>query len=105
MKGYMKVGRVMDTVRMLEAMRHQEDTASHPDHVTYTTVVSAFVNSGSMDRARQVLAEMVRISVPANRITYNILLKGLNIEALVVSVCIEEFLKILLKLVPVIFIV
>ncbi|PON69227.1 Tetratricopeptide-like helical domain containing protein [Parasponia andersonii] len=76
MKGYMKVGRVMDTVRMLEAMRHQEDTASHPDHVTYTTVVSAFVNSGSMDRARQVLAEMVRISVPANRITYNILLKG-----------------------------
>lgn len=76
MKGYMKAGRVTDTVRMLEAMRHQDDNASHPDHVTYTTVVSAFVKSGSMDRARQVLAEMTRISVPANRITYNILLKG-----------------------------
>lgn len=76
MKGYMKAGRIADTVRMLEAMRHQEDTASHPDHVTYTTVVSAFVNAGSMDRARQVLAEMTRIGVPANRITYNILLKG-----------------------------
>lgn len=76
MKGYMKVGRVTDTVRMLEAMRHQEDSDSHPDHVSYTTVVSAFVNSGSMDRARQVLAEMTRIGVPANRITYNILLKG-----------------------------
>ncbi|EXC16278.1 hypothetical protein L484_024452 [Morus notabilis] len=76
MKGYMKAGRVTDTVRMLEAMRHQEDSASHPDHVSYTTVVSAFVNSGSMDRARQVFAEMTRIRVPANRITYNILLKG-----------------------------
>ncbi|KAL3531895.1 hypothetical protein ACH5RR_005416 [Cinchona calisaya] len=76
MKGYMKAGRIADTVRMLEAMRHQEDKASHPDQVTYTTVVSAFVKAGSMDRARQVLAEMTRIGVPANRITYNILLKG-----------------------------
>lgn len=76
MKGYMNAGRVTDTVRMLEAMRHQDDSASHPDHVTYTTVVSAFVKSGSIDRARQVLAEMTRIAVPANRITYNILLKG-----------------------------
>ncbi|KAL6957626.1 hypothetical protein U1Q18_040416 [Sarracenia purpurea var. burkii] len=76
MKGYMKGGRVNDTVRMLEAMRHQEDSASHPDHVTYTTVVSALVKVGSMDRARQVLAEMTRVRVPANRITYNILLKG-----------------------------
>lgn len=76
MKGYMKVGRVTDTVRMLEAMRNQDDNDSHPDHVSYTTVVSAFVNSGSMDRARQVLAEMTRIGVPANRITYNILIKG-----------------------------
>ncbi|CAI9098082.1 OLC1v1034661C1 [Oldenlandia corymbosa var. corymbosa] len=76
MKGYMRAGRVVDTVRMLEAMRHQEDRASHPDHVTYTTVVSAFVKAGAMDRARQVLAEMTRIGVPANRITYNILLKG-----------------------------
>lgn len=76
MKGYMKEGRVTDTVRMLEAMRYQSDKASQPDHVTYTTVVSAFVKAGSMDRARQVLAEMSRIGVPANRITYNILLKG-----------------------------
>ncbi|KAL7251723.1 hypothetical protein ACSBR1_013558 [Camellia fascicularis] len=75
-KGYMKQGRVSDTVRMLEAMRHQEDGASHPDHVTYTTVISALVKVGSMDRARQVLVEMARIAVPANRITYNILLKG-----------------------------
>ncbi|KAJ7977012.1 Pentatricopeptide repeat-containing protein [Quillaja saponaria] len=76
MKGYMNAGRVTDTVRMLEAMRRQDDNASHPDHVTYTTVVSALVKVGSMDRARQVLAEMTRIGVPANRITYNILLKG-----------------------------
>ncbi|CAL0316974.1 unnamed protein product [Lupinus luteus] len=76
MKGYMKAGRVADTVRMLEAMRHQDDSASHPDHVSYTTVVSALVKTGSMDRARQVLSEMLRIGVAANRITYNILLKG-----------------------------
>ncbi|CAJ2656617.1 pentatricopeptide repeat-containing protein chloroplastic-like [Trifolium pratense] len=76
MKGYMKAGRVTDTVRMLEAMRCQDDSASHPDHVSYTTVVSALVKAGFMDRAREVLAEMTRISVPANRITYNILLKG-----------------------------
>lgn len=76
MKGYMKAGRVADTVRMLEAMRHQEDSASHPDHVSYTTVISALVKAGSMDRARQVLVEMTRIGVPANRFTYNILLKG-----------------------------
>ncbi|CAN0881367.1 Pentatricopeptide repeat-containing protein At3g09650, chloroplastic [Linum grandiflorum] len=76
MKGYMKQGRLTDTVRMLEAMRHEDDDASLPDHVTYTTVVSAFVKAGKMDRARQVLAEMTRIGVAANRITYNILLKG-----------------------------
>ncbi|PQQ04081.1 pentatricopeptide repeat-containing protein [Prunus yedoensis var. nudiflora] len=76
MKGYMNVGRVTDTVRMLEALRHQDDSSSHPDHVTYTTVISAFVKAGSMDRARRVLAEMTRVGVPANRITYNILLKG-----------------------------
>ncbi|CDP06702.1 unnamed protein product [Coffea canephora] len=76
MKGYMRAGRISDTVRMLEAMRHQEDRTSHPDHVTYTTVISAFVRAGLMDRAREVLAEMARIGIPANRITYNILLKG-----------------------------
>lgn len=76
MKGYMKEGRVADTVRMLEAMRCQEDSGSQPDHVAYTTVISVLVKAGSMDRARQVLAEMSRIGVPANRVTYNILLKG-----------------------------
>ncbi|KAF7113527.1 hypothetical protein RHSIM_RhsimUnG0118600 [Rhododendron simsii] len=76
MKGYMKEGRVIDTVRMLEAMRHQEDSASQPNHVSYTTAVSAFAKVGAMDRAREVLAEMIRIGVQANRITYNILLKG-----------------------------
>lgn len=76
MKGYMKQGRVTDTVRMLGAMRRQEDSASQPNHVSYTTVVSAFVKVGAMDKAREVLAEMTRIGVQANRITYNILLKG-----------------------------
>lgn len=76
MKGYMIAGRITDTVRMLEAMTHQEDRACHPNHVTYTTVISAFVKAGSMDRARQVLAEMTRIGVPVNLVTYNILLKG-----------------------------
>ncbi|EYU41632.1 hypothetical protein ABFS82_10G040300 [Erythranthe guttata] len=76
MKGYMKAGRVADTVRVLEAMRHQKDDTSLPDHVTYTTVISAFVKAGSMDRARQVLTEMAKMRVPANLITYNILLKG-----------------------------
>lgn len=76
MKGYMKAGRVEHTVQMLEAMRHQEDTGSHPNHVSYTTVISALVKAGSMDKARQVLAEMTRVGVPANRFTYNILLKG-----------------------------
>ncbi|XP_047959868.1 pentatricopeptide repeat-containing protein At3g09650, chloroplastic [Salvia hispanica] len=76
MKGYMKAGRVADVVRMLEAMSHQKDSSSHPDHVTYTTVISTFVKAGAMDRARLVLVEMARIGVPANLITYNILLKG-----------------------------
>ncbi|WCJ34585.1 Pentatricopeptide repeat-containing protein At3g09650 chloroplastic [Euphorbia peplus] len=76
MKGYMNQGRVNDTIRMLEAMRRQDNVSSHPDHVTYTTVISTLVKVGSMERARQVLAEMTRIGVPANRITYNILLKG-----------------------------
>lgn len=76
MKGYMNQGRVKDTVRTLEAMRNQGDAASQPDHVTYTTVVSAFVKAGTMDRAREVLAEMTRLGVPANLVTYNILLKG-----------------------------
>ncbi|XP_071734764.1 pentatricopeptide repeat-containing protein At3g09650, chloroplastic-like [Rutidosis leptorrhynchoides] len=76
MKGYMKAGRIKDTVRMLEAMRSQEDSDSRPDHVTYTTVVSALVNVGSMEKAKQVLTEMSKAGIQANRVTYNILLKG-----------------------------
>ncbi|KAL6005776.1 hypothetical protein ACLOJK_032030 [Asimina triloba] len=76
MKGYMNEGRLSDVVRMLEAMRHQSESASHPDHVTYTTVITALVKEGSMDRARYLLAEMARVGVPANRVTYNVLLRG-----------------------------
>ncbi|KAL6507946.1 hypothetical protein OROGR_024141 [Orobanche gracilis] len=76
LKGYMKAGCVADTVRILEAMRHQEDSASHPDHVTYTMVISAFVKYGSIDKAREVLVEMATARVPASLVTYNILLKG-----------------------------
>lgn len=76
MKGYMNVGRVADTVRMLEAMRHQSDKSGHPDEVSYTTVISAFVKGKSMDKAREVLAEMRRVGVLPNLVTYNVLLKG-----------------------------
>ncbi|MQM01294.1 hypothetical protein Taro_034049, partial [Colocasia esculenta] len=76
MKGYMKEGRVGDVVRMVGAMRREADPSSHPDHVTYTTVISTLVKAGFMDRARSVLAEMERQGVPANRVTYNVLLKG-----------------------------
>ncbi|XLT77058.1 hypothetical protein HN873_033332 [Arachis hypogaea] len=63
MKGYMKAGR-------------RQCAGSLPNHVSYTTVVSALVKAGYMDRARQVLSEMMRIGVAVNRITYNVLLKG-----------------------------
>lgn len=76
MKGYMKEGRVGDVVRMVEAMRREADPSSHPDQVTYTTVITALVKAGFMDRARSVLGEMARQGVPANRVTYNVLLKG-----------------------------
>ncbi|XP_068644150.1 pentatricopeptide repeat-containing protein At3g09650, chloroplastic-like [Aristolochia californica] len=75
MKGYMKQDRVSDVVQTLEAMQGEGDS-SLPDHVTYTTVVTAFVKAGSIDRARYVLIEMARVGIPANRITYNVLLKG-----------------------------
>ncbi|XP_042378580.1 pentatricopeptide repeat-containing protein At3g09650, chloroplastic-like [Zingiber officinale] len=76
MKGYMKEGRVEDVVRMIRAMQQEEDPASHPDHVTYTTVITTLIKAGEMDRARSVLAEMARAGVPANLVTYNVLLKG-----------------------------
>ncbi|KAL6597304.1 hypothetical protein ACP70R_046744 [Stipagrostis hirtigluma subsp. patula] len=78
MKGYMNAGRVNDVVVMLRAMQREGETspASRPDHVTYTTVVSALVTAGDMDRAHAVLDEMAAAGVPANRVTYNVLLKG-----------------------------
>jgi pentatricopeptide repeat protein len=78
MKGYMNAGRVEDVVTMLRAMRREAETApaSRPDHVTYTTVVSALAAAGDMARAHAVLDEMAAAGVPANRVTYNILLKG-----------------------------
>uniref|UniRef100_A0A0A9DIB2 Pentacotripeptide-repeat region of PRORP domain-containing protein n=1 Tax=Arundo donax TaxID=35708 RepID=A0A0A9DIB2_ARUDO len=78
MKGYMNAGRVDDVVAMLRAMQREGETtpASRPDHVTYTTVISALVAAGDMDRARAVLDDMAADGVPANRVTYNVLLKG-----------------------------
>lgn len=78
MKGYMNAGRVDDVVAVLRAMRREAETApaSRPDHVTYTTVISALVAAGDMPRARAVLGEMAAAGVPANRVTYNVLLKG-----------------------------
>lgn len=76
MKGYMKEGRVDSVVHLIEAMRREKDPKSHPDQVTYTTVITALVNAGAMDRARSVLLEMGHAGVPANRVTYNVLLKG-----------------------------
>ncbi|XP_009420355.2 pentatricopeptide repeat-containing protein At3g09650, chloroplastic [Musa acuminata AAA Group] len=76
MKGYVKEGRVEDVIRMTRAMQLEADPASHPDHVTYTTVISALIKVGAMDRARSVLADMGNAGVPANRVTYNVLLKG-----------------------------
>lgn len=76
MKGYMNKGHVDDVVRMITAMQRENDPASHPDHVTYTTVISALMKAGEMDRARKVLDEMSIAGVPANRVTYNVLLKG-----------------------------
>nr|UPT48493.1 pentatricopeptide repeat protein AaPPR178 [Agave angustifolia] len=76
MKGYMKDGRIDDVVRVIRAMQQEPDPASHPDHVTYTTVISALVNAGAIERAHSVLAEMISAGVPPNRVTYNVLLKG-----------------------------
>ncbi|CAL4961951.1 unnamed protein product [Urochloa decumbens] len=78
MKGYMNAGRVEDVVTMLRAMRREAETApaSRPDHVTYTTVISALVAAGDMARARSVLDEMAVAGVPPNRVTYNVMLNG-----------------------------
>eukprot|EP01018_Ginkgo_biloba_P009057 Gb_16885 [translate_table: standard] len=74
MKGYMQKGRLNDVLQTLKAM--QNDSQSHPDEVTYTTAISAFVKMGLMDEACAVLQEMAAKEAPANLITYNILLNG-----------------------------
>ncbi|TVU27533.1 hypothetical protein EJB05_30152 [Eragrostis curvula] len=81
MKGYMNAARIHDVLATLRAMRREAQTttfpASRPDHVTYTAVISALVAAGDVDRARAVLdGEMAADGVPANRVTYNVLLKG-----------------------------
>lgn len=76
MKGYMQQGRLDDVLQMLRAMQIEDDSQNHPDEVTYTTAISAFVRMGLMDEARKVLKEMAANKVPANLITYNILLNG-----------------------------
>lgn len=76
MKGYMQKGRLDDVLQMLRAMQIEDDSQSHPDEVTYTTAISAFVRMGLMDEARKVLQEMAANKVPANLITYNVLLNG-----------------------------
>ncbi|KAI9122411.1 hypothetical protein K1719_007100 [Acacia pycnantha] len=76
MKGYMQAGRVSDTVKMLEAMRRQDDRSSHPDHVSYTTVVSALVKL-QIDQARELLKEMVDdAGIQPDVVSYNILIDG-----------------------------
>ncbi|KAG6547602.1 hypothetical protein Mapa_011051 [Marchantia paleacea] len=76
MNGYVKKGRMKDAVQLLIAMRNEEDARSHPNEVTYTTVIAACVSLGLMDEARSVLLEMAVQKVPANLVTYNTLLKG-----------------------------
>ncbi|KAK1392598.1 hypothetical protein POM88_011654 [Heracleum sosnowskyi] len=73
-------------MRMLEAMSLQDDSGSHPNHVTYTTVISAFVKVGAMDRARQVMArclgaltyfnEMRARGIAPSKVSYTTLMKA-----------------------------
>ncbi|KAJ4772169.1 hypothetical protein LUZ62_056426 [Rhynchospora pubera] len=76
MKGYMKEGRLDDVVCTIRAMKLEPDPASHPDHVTYTTVISTLVNAGCTEQAREVFDEMEDAQIPVTRVTYNVLLKG-----------------------------
>jgi pentatricopeptide repeat protein len=79
MKGYMNAGRVDDVVATLRAMQHEGKTiaTSRPDHVTFTTAISALVAAGDTERARAILDdEMAEAGVPPNRVTYNVMLKG-----------------------------
>lgn len=76
MKGYMQKGRLNDVKKILTAMQNQEDIESRPNEVTYTTAISTCVRLGLLDEARSILLEMAAQKVPANAVTYNVLLKG-----------------------------
>lgn len=76
MKGYMQNRRLRDVIKMLRAMRNDDDPDSHPNEVIYTTAISAFAKMGSMDEAHAVLQEMAAKKVPANVVTYNSMLNG-----------------------------
>ncbi|KAK8969540.1 Pentatricopeptide repeat-containing protein [Platanthera guangdongensis] len=76
MKGYMNAGRADDVILMVSAMRLNVDPASRPDIVTYTTALTALANAGAMQRACNLLDEMSQDGVPADSVTYNLLLKG-----------------------------
>eukprot|EP01018_Ginkgo_biloba_P025859 Gb_11553 [translate_table: standard] len=76
MKGYMQNRRLRDVIRMLRIMQNEDDSHNHPNEVTYTTAISAFVKMGLMDEAYAILQEMAVKNVSANLITYNSLLNG-----------------------------
>lgn len=76
MKGYMQNRRLRDVIKMLRAMRNDDDPDSHPNEVIYTTAISAFAKMGSMDEAHAVLQEMAAKKVPPNVVIYNSLLNG-----------------------------
>ncbi|KAI5075710.1 hypothetical protein GOP47_0009786 [Adiantum capillus-veneris] len=71
-----KKRRLNDVKQLLVAMQNQDDAGSLPNEVTYTTVITTCVRLGLLDEARSFLREMASHKVPANVITYNVLLKG-----------------------------
>ena len=76
MKGYIRNGRRSDAMQVLLAMQKDKDPRSSPNEVSYTTAISSCVQMGLMDEACIVLQEMTTQKVPANVVTYNVLLKG-----------------------------
>ena len=76
MKGYVQKGRRSDAMRTMLAMQVGKDPRCSPNEVTYTTAISSCVRLGLMDEACAVLQEMTLQKIPANVVTYNVLLKG-----------------------------
>ena len=69
MKGYMQKGRLKDVMQILNVMQSQEDINIRPNEVSYTTAISAFVDLGLLDEARDILLQMSAQNVPANVVT------------------------------------